>query len=109
MQSDRDALLRRLSVDATRVALAVPNVRLFVFGTLLHGKGWPADVDILLVYNDELEAAHARALLRTTLHDLPIHILLLSVAEEAQLGFVACERCLEIGRGPPPNEALQRT
>ena len=93
----RSELLERLRAEAERVVRTVPNVRMFVFGSLLRTESWPADVDVLVVYESDSDVTLVRALLEPLNGEMPLHVLFLNRSEEAQLQFVVSENCVPLG------------
>jgi hypothetical protein len=75
---------------------AVPHVRVFAFGSLLNADTWPADVDLLVLYENAADVDLVRALLAPLSSAMPLHVLFLTSAEEAQLRFVEGEKCVPL-------------
>lgn len=75
---------------------AVPRARMFAFGSILRTKPWPADVDVLVVYESAGDAQHVRTVLEPLYNELPLHVLFLTSSEESQLQFVANAKCLPL-------------
>jgi predicted nucleotidyltransferase len=92
----RIELLARLRSEAQRVKNALPSIRMFAFGSVLRAESWPADVDVLIIYESDPDVALVRALLESLYDELPLHTLYLSTSEEAQLQFVVGEKCLQL-------------
>lgn len=86
----------RLREEADRISREVPGVRLFAFGSVLCSDSWPADVDMLVIYESPDDVSLLRLLLEPLSRKMPLHLLFLSRAEEAQLQFVIGERCVPL-------------
>ena len=69
------------------------DVSWYIFGSLLQAPEQAADIDILIVYRSDDSAEIVRRELREVTIRFPVHLLFLSECEEAELQFVASQRC----------------
>lgn len=102
MYTTKAEVLGRLRARAELAARAAPRARLYVFGSLLRAEeAWPADVDVLVVYELPADARRVREALAPLQGEMPLHVLFLSSSEEAQLRFVANEKCVPLETSGP--------
>ena len=97
--------MSRLTQIRKRLADAegIPNVvRFYLFGSVVHGS-IGSDIDLLCVYDaGELPPENAYAHLQPLFDDLrdrfgtPVHPVLLTNSEEAQVQFIESEECIPI-------------
>ena len=77
--------LRRLAESYKPCA---SGVRWYLFGSSLREATLPNDVDILIIYESEEEPRLIRLHLADFLMQGPYHLTFLTLAEEAELGFI---------------------
>jgi predicted nucleotidyltransferase len=84
--------LNKVTYDITILAKELsrdfPNVRWYLFGSLLRKEAVPSDIDLLIVYQFDHEALSLRLGLSEICARLPIDLLLLREDEELELNFV---------------------
>jgi predicted nucleotidyltransferase len=68
----------------------------YVFGSVAQGRKDWSDIDILIVCHDESDAYVARASMAPLCVRYPIDLLIMTVAEEQEFGFVKKENCLRL-------------
>ncbi len=91
-------------MESLSISTGLPDgTRVFIFGSFSSGSDAPRDLDVLVVYDSDVvppeDAFSVFAPLMEELGrkaGLPVDCTLLTVSEEAQVGFVASERCIEI-------------
>jgi len=79
---DLRCLAKELSKD-------FPNIRWYLFGSLLRQEAMPSDIDLLIVYQYGVETNKLRMGLSKMCLQLPIDLLLLRKDEEKEHDFVA--------------------
>ena len=91
--------------EAKRIGALVPDSKWYLFGSCILTDVVPSDIDLLVVYSQAEDSQILRNHLRSNCDELPLHLLLLSQTEEAELNFVASEGCApfrsrkELGEG----------
>jgi predicted nucleotidyltransferase len=104
-----------LAVDAIRDEMAqmaglVPRSRWHLFGSITRDKRPVGDIDLLVVCENSensADCARVRSALATVCAEFPIHLLLMTQAEEAEVNFIEGEGALEIPY-PPITFAMGR-
>lgn len=81
-------------------ASEVPASKWYLFGSALNDSARCNDIDLLVVCITHADAQRVREALADLLLALPIHLLLLTVDEEAELQFVPRHRCELIALRP---------
>lgn len=94
----REMLPPLLRSEILRVSRLVQDVEWYIFGSLLRVPQQAIDIDILIIYRSDDAAEIIRTELREIAIRFPIHLLLLSECEEAELQFVDSQRCVPIFR-----------
>lgn len=82
-------VVQDLRCFAKELSKDFPNIRWYLFGSLLRQEAMPSDVDLLIVYQYGGEAKELRMRLGKMCLYLPIDLLLLREDEEKELNFVA--------------------
>jgi predicted nucleotidyltransferase len=81
-------IVQDLGFLANELSKEFPNMRWYVFGSLLRQDAIHSDVDLLIVYQCGVEVRKLRMKLSAICLRLPIDLLLLREDEEAELDFV---------------------
>ena len=79
-----------------RVARRGYGARWYLFGSVTRSFAHAKDVDLLVVCDDGKAARAVRRELREMCLQIPLHLLLLTRAEEAQVGMVESQACAAI-------------
>ena len=89
-------LVTRIQSEAARVAERVPRAVWYLFGSALRDVVLAADIDVLVLCETDEEVVSVRAELKSLCQALPMHLFLLTRAEDAELGFVSGQGCVQI-------------
>jgi predicted nucleotidyltransferase len=68
------------------------------FGSVTTTKRPVSDIDILVVCEQDADCAKVRSALADVCAEYPIHLLLMTRAEEAEVNFIRGEHAIEIVR-----------
>ena len=85
-------VLRRL--EQVRVSLA--GARTFLFGSITTGRRPAGDLDVLVVCADEADSDGARKIMSPACADYPVHLMIMTFTEEADLEFIAGVGAIEV-------------
>lgn len=90
-----------LPVAAIRDVMAglldfVPHSKWYIFGSTFSNRGPANDIDLLVVCESASDCATVRFGLAATCTDFPIHLLLMTQAEETETNFIVGERAIEL-------------
>lgn len=96
-------LMHAIRSESQRVGYLVPEAIWYLFGSVLDSSDCAADIDILILCPNASTVEVVRHELSALCDQFPIHLFLLMTEEEAELDFVAAQRCVQIfpitGRG----------
>jgi len=81
-------VVQDLSYLANELSKEFPNIRWYLFGSLLRQEALSSDVDLLIIYQCGVDAGKLRIKLSAMCLRLPIDLLLLREDEESELGFI---------------------
>lgn len=90
------------------LAIGIPDVEWFLFGSFLRGKRAPSDIDLLALCKDHRVAISVRENLSGLVIKFPIHLLVVTKDEERDLNFIeeqACQRLFD--NTMKPNEPIK--
>lgn len=73
-----------------------PSSRWYLFGSVTTAKRPVGDIDLLVVCENTAECASARAELAAICTQFPIHLLLMTPNEEAEVEFIQSENAIEL-------------
>ena len=90
------SLLPRLQAEAQRISRLIPDSTWFLFGSILFDPEKASDIDLLVVCHHQADGALMRRQLVQVCLDLPIHLTLLTVAEEREANFIHTEGCVPL-------------
>jgi hypothetical protein len=96
--------LRALHDEFHRIRRRVPTSRWFFFGSITTTKRPVGDIDLLVICETAADCIAARADLTSICAQFPIHLLLMTRSEEAELRFIQGESAVEI----TPEETFRR-
>jgi hypothetical protein len=91
-----DDFLVVLRIEAHRIGQLSPNAAWYLFGSTLESFQDASDIDILILCDDDEAAAVVRHELQDACLNFPLHLFLLTRQEEAELNFIAQERCMKV-------------
>jgi len=77
-----------------------PTSRWYLFGSIATTKRPIGDIDLLVVSETAADCATIRAELDAICSQFPIHLLLMTTVEEAEVDFIQGESAIEISRAP---------
>lgn len=83
----------RLRTEAQRIARLTPGAIWYIFGSASRTFDSAKDVDVLVLCTNDRVADIVRRELQKLCRELPIHLLILTEEEEAELGFIQAEHC----------------
>jgi hypothetical protein len=96
--------LRALHDEFQRIRGRIPTSRWFFFGSITTTKRAVRDIDLLVVCETATECIAVRADLASICAQFPIHLLLMTRREEAELKFIHGESAVEL----TPDETFRR-
>lgn len=82
--------------EVRRIKSRLPTSRWFLFGSAVTAKSPASDIDLLVVCNDAVDCTTVRTELASICTRFPIHLLLMTPDEEAEVQFIESERATEI-------------
>lgn len=95
--------LPQVLICLEQVRLSMEGARTFLFGSITTGRRPVGDLDVLVVCADEAESDRARKIMSPACADYPVHLMIMTFAEEADLEFIAGVGAIEVdGRNALP-------
>ena len=94
--STLEELINVLRTDEEAVSKSIPDTTWYLFGSAVASLATAGDIDLLIVCRRDGDATHVRERLQATCLRLPLHLLLMSRDEEAELRFIEGQRCVQI-------------
>jgi predicted nucleotidyltransferase len=91
--------VRALYEEMQRIRVRVPTSRWFFFGSITRTKRPLGDIDLLVVCKTTAHCTSVRAELVSICARFPIHLLLMTPSEEAEVKFIQRESAVEITLG----------
>lgn len=91
-----------LLAELRHIKMTSPNIRAYLFGSVTKSKQTISDIDLLIVCESSFDCAKIRSELAQACTDFPIHLLLMTYGEEAELKFIEKQRAIEIAQGHAP-------
>jgi hypothetical protein len=88
--------VRALYEEMQRIGARVPTSRWFFFGSITTPKRPVGDIDLLVVCKTTADCITVRAELTSICIRFPIHLLLMTPSEEAEVKFIQAESAVEI-------------
>ena len=88
--------LALLRIEAERINQIAPHSVWYLFGSAARGYAEHVDIDVLVLCQDSEHVRSVRSELKGLYIRLPLHLFLLTRTEEAELGFVASQGCIQI-------------
>ena len=88
-----------LYVEMQRIRARVLTSRWFFFGSITTTKRPVGDIDLLVVCKTTADCTTVRAELASICAQFPIHLLLMTPSEEAEVKFILGEGAVEITPG----------
>jgi hypothetical protein len=82
--------------EVRRIKSRLPSSRWFLFGSAMTAKSPVGDVDLLVVCNAAADCTTVRTELESICTRFPIHLLLMTPEEEAEVQFIESEHATEI-------------
>lgn len=89
-------LLVALGKLAQSIDCEIGSTRWFVFGSAVHDLAAAADIDILVICEDDHAADCIRRSTPLLLQRWPIDLAILTTHEEQEVGFVGRQNCREV-------------
>ena len=99
IDTPKEMVVRVLVDEMRRIKGRVQPSRWFLFGSITKAKKPPGDIDLLIVCETTAHCALVRAELASICERFPIHLLLMTLSEEAETEFIQSERAVEITSG----------
>jgi predicted nucleotidyltransferase len=78
----------KLQREAQTLSRQAPGAEWYLFGSIIRHEPLPSDVDLLIVYKNDVDARILRHGLAPLSQFFPLHLLLLRKDEETELNFV---------------------
>lgn len=91
------AALNALLQEVHRIGVRTPGSRWFLFGSIIAARRPVSDIDILVVCATNDDCKSIRSALVPVCSRWPIHLLLMTVSEEAEVKFIDGQGAVEIG------------
>jgi predicted nucleotidyltransferase len=91
----------RALYEMQRIRARVPTSRWFLFGSITTTKRPVGDIDLLVVCKTKVDCTTVRAELVSISAQFPIHLLLMTPSEEAEVKFIHAESAVEIAPARP--------
>lgn len=82
--------------ERARVSKITPRTKWYLFGSVTRAKRPVSDIDLLIVCDQDEDCAIVRNELRDSCLRYPIHLMLMTRAEEVELDFVKGEAAVEL-------------
>ncbi len=92
----QDELLMSLLTEAQRIEKLAPDAIWYLFGSVLLAFERASDIDVMVLGDTDETVAIVRHELRGACVRLPLHLFLLTRDEEAELGFIVTEGCIQV-------------
>ena len=94
-------MLDCLSRTMVSTAVILPHARWFGFGSFFLGTQHFSDLDVLVVCADQQEAALIHQACYELWSEWPVHLMILSEAEESSTSFISKCNCVPLPEGIP--------
>lgn len=91
--------VRALCVEVQRIRARVPTSRWYLFGSITTTKRPVGDIDLMVVCDTSADCIMVRAEMDSVCAQYPIHLLLMTFSEEAEVKFIQGESAVEIYPG----------
>ncbi len=91
-----DIAVRALYEEMQRIRARVQTSRWFIFGSITTTKRPVRDIDLLVVCKTTADCTTVRAELASICARFPVHLLLMTPSEEAEVKFIQGESAVEI-------------
>jgi len=95
--SPADLAVDTVCNEMARIIALVPRSKWYLFGSITRHKRPVSDIDLLVVCESSADCARVRSSLAALCAEFPIHLLLMTQVEEAEVNFIKGEGALEIG------------
>lgn len=95
IEAPEEIAIRALYEEMQRIRALVPTSRWFLFGSITKTKRPVRDIDLLVVCKTNDDCAAVRAELAPFSAQFPIHLLLMTPSEEAEVKFIHSESAVE--------------
>lgn len=92
-------VIQALSEEMQQIKAEVPNSRWFLFGSSTTAKRSAQDIDLLLVCKNASDCVIIRNKLDSICAQFPIHLLIMTEGEEAELNFIKEQKAIEMISG----------
>jgi predicted nucleotidyltransferase len=92
-----EVAIHQLHEEMRRIRSQVPTSQWFLFGSITTTRRPVGDIDLLVVCKTAAECTTVRIELALICTRFPIHLLLMTLKEEAELNFIEGERAMWIG------------
>jgi hypothetical protein len=100
-EAPEEIAVRALYEEMQRIRARVPTSRWFLFGSITMTKRPVGDIDLLVVCKTKADCTTVRAELAPISAQFPIHLLLMTPSEEAEVKFIHAESAVEITPARP--------
>jgi predicted nucleotidyltransferase len=79
-----------------QVRVSLEGARTYLFGSITTGRRPAGDLDVLVVCADDVDSDRARKIMSSVCADYPVHLMIMTFAEEAELEFIAGVDAIEV-------------
>jgi len=102
-----DQAMEIIRSEAIRISKSAPGTTWYLFGSILHEPNAASDIDVLVRCDSHGTAKVVRREATSLCEMTPVHLLLLTEEEEAEIQFVDSEGCRQFHPAlRPPPQAL---
>jgi hypothetical protein len=88
--------IRSLYNEVQRIKDRVPHSQWYLFGSITTTKRPVDDFDLLVICKTAADCIAVRTELAAICEQLPIHLLIMTPSEEAEVNFIRRERAVEL-------------
>jgi len=88
--------VRAIYDEMQRIKVGVPSSRWYLFGSITTTQRPVGDIDLLVVCKTTADCETVRAELASICERFPIHLLLMTPSEEAEVKFIQSESAVEL-------------
>jgi hypothetical protein len=91
-----DSLVEVVRNEGLRIDAILPHCKWYLFGSVTTAKRPVADIDVLVVCENNEECTKVREAMSSVCAERPIHLLLMTQSEEKEVNFIRSQRAIEL-------------
>lgn len=91
-----DVAMSAIRAQVQEIGHRVPGSRWFFFGSVTTDQRPVGDIDVLVVYKATDDCTAIRSGFEQVCSQFPVHLLLMTAQEEAEVNFIQAEGAVEI-------------